>query len=354
MNPAEPTPTNTRSSVFASWLALAATALFGSIACQIGPASGWGRAARRATVVVDPPMVAGSATAFEAAMRVTLPVTEPEDHPALHNVYALSDNIISGGEPENVEAFRILAEKGIRTILSVDGKVPDAERAAQHGMKYVHVPIQYKGITDDEVAKIAKTFREQEGPFYVHCFHGQHRGPAAAAIGRLALDGVVREEALAEMRQWCGTSSSYEGLYATVAFGDVPTADETRAMDWDFPEADPLEGVAGAMVQISRSYDAIKAAKKNDWKPNPDHPDLSALNEAAKLAELFERTHALGEVASEPADFRDWMQASTQQSGELHEAIRAMKAGAGTHADAAAAFQQLASTCKACHNAYRN
>ena len=48
------------------------------------------------------------------------------------------------------------------------------------------------GINEDEIAMIAKTFREVEGPFYVHCYHGKHRGPAAAAIGRVALDGLGR------------------------------------------------------------------------------------------------------------------------------------------------------------------
>lgn len=332
--------------------ALIALASLGLPACQSSPAFDAAPDDSTSTPV-DPPMTSAG-KAYDAAVLVTLPETAPEEHAPLHNVYTLSDNIISGSEPENEEAFRILQDKGVRTILSVDGKVPDAELAEKYGMKYVHVPIQYKGITEDEVAKITKTFREQEGPFYVHCFHGKHRGPAAAAIGRVALDGVQREEAIAEMRQWCGTSKSYEGLYATVAFGDLPPEYMTRAMDWDFPSASPLEGVAGAMVHIARSHDAIKAATKNSWQPNPDHPDLNAFNESVKLAALFERTRDLDEVTSQAEDFRQWIEDSVAQAADLRDTVRDMEAGSATLAEADAAYQKLASTCSACHQKYRN
>ncbi len=331
---------------------LLASACLGLLACRNSPSLAGGVSPTPS--VVHAPLSAGSSSAYEVAGRLALPETDPEDHPALHNVYELSENIISGGEPENEEAFRILQEKGVRTILSVDGKVPDAELAAEYGMKYVHVPIQYKGITDEEVAKITKTFREQEGPFYVHCYHGQHRGPAAAAIGRLLLDGVPREEAVAEMRQWCGTSSSYEGLYARVAFGEVPAENETRSMEWDFPSADPLDGVAGAMVQIARAHGAVKSASRNDWKPNPNHPDLNVANESVKLAELFERAGALEEVSTRPEDFRRWMQESKAQAAALRDSVLAMEAGSGTMDDAYAAYQTLSSTCRSCHDQYRN
>lgn len=345
-------PPLTRSNAFVS--ALAAFASLGFVACQSGPVAEDLRAVESKSARVDEPMFAGPGTAYEAAVLITLPKTSPENHPPLHNVFELSENIISGGEPENEEAFRILQEKGVRTILSVDGKVPDAELAAKYGLKYVHVPIQYKGITEAEVAKITKTFREQEGPFYVHCYHGKHRGPAAAAIGRLALDGIPREEAIAEMRQWCGTSSSYEGLYATVAFGDIPPEYQTRAMDWDFPAANELEGIAGAMVHISRAHDAVKAASKNSWQPNPNHPDLNALNEAVKLADLFKRAQDLKDVASEPEDFRQWMLDSMDQAANLRDTIRAMEAGTASMEQANAAYKKLAATCSACHEKYRN
>ena len=45
--------------------------------------------------------------------------------------------------------MRLIADMGVKTILSVDGKIPDAEEAAKYGIRYVHVPIRYGGITND-------------------------------------------------------------------------------------------------------------------------------------------------------------------------------------------------------------
>jgi len=316
-----------------------------------GPAT---TAAPRGLPAVAPPLSPFDGSAYQAAAKVPLPRAAPEDHPELHNVLRLSEDIVSGSEPHGEDAFRILQEKGIRTILSVDGKVPDAGLAEKYGMKYVHVPIQYKGISDAEVARIAKTFREQEGPFFVHCFHGKHRGPAAAEIGRLVLDGISRETAIAEMRQWCGTAESYEGLYRTVAYAEIPDERATHALRWDFPAASPLEGIAGAMVLVSRADDHIKALSKNAWQPDPGHPDVDPLNEAAKLADLFARAVELEEVADQPADFRQWIQDSKVQSAALLEAVRAVRAGAGTIVGADGAYKELAKTCTACHDIYRN
>ncbi len=305
------------------------------------------------SALVAAPLPPFTGTAYEAAAGVHLPAVPPEDHPSLHNIFELSDGIISGSEPHDEEAFRILREKGIRTILSVDGKVPDAATAERYGMKYVHVPIQYKGISDEEIARIAKTFREQEGPFYVHCFHGKHRGPAAAEIGRLVLDGISRETAIAEMRQWCGTAQSYEGLYDTVAHAEIPSASRTRALEWSFPASSPLEGIGGSMVEVSRADDNVKALSKNGWKADAHHPDLDPLNEVTKLAGLFERSLSLEEVRTQPEDFRRWMADARDESAALRDAVAALASG-GSPAAADAAYKTLSKTCSACHDVYRN
>lgn len=306
------------------------------------------KARKVALPAVAPPLeLRGSA--YEASAATPLPEATPQEHPDLHNVYRLSENIVSGSEPHGEEAFKLLHSMGVKTILSVDGKVPDQDMAAKYGMKYVHVPIQYKGIEDQELAEIAKTFREQEGPFFVHCFHGKHRGPAAAEIGRLVVDGISRETALAEMRQ-CGTSSSYEGLYATIAQADIPDEDETRALPFDFPAASPLKGVAGAMVGIARADDHLKWLSKNGWKPDPSHPDVDPVNEATKLTSLLERAQALPDVVSQPEDYRGWMKQAGVQSAELRDLLQQ-----GASPDrVTAVYEALSKTCSACHKPYRN
>jgi protein tyrosine phosphatase (PTP) superfamily phosphohydrolase (DUF442 family) len=301
------------------------------------------------------PTLTGFTTAFDAAERVKLEENEPEDFDDVHNVFHLSPNIISGSEPVGREGLERIAAMGVQTILSVDGKVPDAETADELGMRYVHVPIQYRGITDEEMTRIAKTFRELEGPFYVHCFHGKHRGPAAAAVGRVVVDGAPRERALAEMRQWCGTSEKYEGLYRSLASDPIPSATATERYEWDFPAAHRIEGFRHAMIEIPRSFDPLKYLSKRDWKPDPEHPDIDPLNEARKLAEIFEVSNGLEEIQARPADFRQWMDGSVRESVTLREALARLAEGDDSaRGEVDRAFGAVSNLCSRCHDSYRN
>lgn len=292
------------------------------------------------------------ASAYEAAALVALPGRSAQDLDGLYNVYRLSPAIVSGSEPGGEAAFGQLAAWGVRTILSVDGKVPDVEAAARHGMRYVHVPIQYSGIEAAQRLEIAKTFRELEAPFYVHCFHGKHRGPAAAAIGRVVRDGATRQQAIAEMRQWCNTAPTYEGLYAAVATGPLPSEEETAASDFDFAPAHRVDGFRGAMVAIPRKWDLLKASRRRGWRDDPAHPDVVALEEARQLQGLFVQSGTLEESRTAPADFQGWLMEAAEASARLAQALDGR--GDGWRLRAEEATAALGRTCASCHAAYRN
>ncbi len=293
---------------------------------------------------VEEPLVLGEVLAYEAATWVVLPETVPASYPGLHNVFQLSDTVYSGGEPEDQAALERIASWGVKTILSVDGKIPDADAAEEFGMHYVHIPIQYSGVAPDEVARITKTFRELPGPFFVHCFHGRHRGPAAAALGRLVLDGASREQAIAEMRQWCSTSSKYEGLYRTIATADLPSQAETEAFEFDFASAHQLDGARAVMIELARTWDLVKASSKRGWAADPDHPDVDALQEAIQLEQLYA---ALVSVEAEAEDYRTYVAEGYAGSKALVAALRAGD-------DAAGAFDAVGASCSDCHVDYRN
>ena len=108
------------------------------------------------------------------------------------------------------------------------------------------------------------------------------------------------------------------------------------------------------MVQVSRADDHLKSLSKRAWQPDPDHPDVDALNEATKLASLFERALVLEDVISRPADFRGWMEDSRVQSAALRDALAELKKGTGSSEAADGAYKTLAKTCSACHEVYRN
>lgn len=336
-------------------LAVACTALACTTSESQAPASGDSAAPEVRHAMSLPPPMHLSGTAHEAAKLVPLTPRKPEELPGLHNVFHLSDDIISGSEPHGAEGLEALHDMGVRTILSVDGKEPDAEAAAALGMRYVHIPIQYSGFSDGELAEITKAFRELEGPFYVHCFHGKHRGPAAAAVGRVVLDGASRETAIGEMKQYCGTSEKYEGLYREIAITPFPTAAETARLNYAFEAVHRPEGMVGVMVQMARAHDYLVELEKRQWEFDPEHPDVDAYNEAVKIRQAFETAQELTQVVAGPDDLREWMAQSLADSRKLVQATEAQRSGtAEAAADASATFQRIKQGCNDCHAAYRD
>ena len=57
----------------------------------------------------------------------------------------------------------------------------------------------------------------------------------------------------------------------------------------------------------SRANDHLVELSERGFEPDPQHPDVDAVNEAAKLADLFNQCTQLSEVQSGPADQREWM-----------------------------------------------
>src|SRR6185369_3210497 len=106
----------------------------------------------------------------------------------IENFYQLSDKIFSGSAPESDAAFAALKERGIKTIITVDGAKPDVERAKKFGIQYVHLPIGYDGVPVKQAERMVKAAETLPGPVYVHCHHGLHRGPAGAAVICMAMD----------------------------------------------------------------------------------------------------------------------------------------------------------------------
>jgi protein tyrosine phosphatase (PTP) superfamily phosphohydrolase (DUF442 family) len=310
---------------------------------------------RSAQSSVVAPSLSISGSAYEFAGEVQLPEQLPEESTGLYNIFHLSESIVSGSEPHGRAGLEALAEMGIKTIISVDGKLPDAETAAELGMRYVHVPIQYKGISDDEMLRLSKAFRELPEPFYVHCFHGRHRGPAGAAVGRVVRDGLTRDLAIAEMRQYSGTSSKYEGLYQVIASGEIPSPEATAASDCGFETAHRPNGMVGVMVEVSRAHDNVAMLSERNWKLDPEHPDVDAVNEAEKLRDAYATAVELSEVQNGPSDLREWFEESLEVSNQLVSELKAERAGQSAASDLAVqSFLTIKADCKACHKSYRN
>lgn len=105
--------------------------------------------------------------------------------PGLHNVFRITDKLLSGSVPEGDLGFQTLQKLGVKTIITVDGAKPDVERAKKFSMRYVHLPIGYDGVPADQGLRLAKAVRDLPGLIYMHCHHGKHRSPAAAVVVKL-------------------------------------------------------------------------------------------------------------------------------------------------------------------------
>jgi len=131
------------------------------------------------------------------------------------NVYRLSPRIITGGQPETEAGFAELQKLGVKTIVSVTDATPDEEAAKKYGMKYVHVPLDYEGVSPEQREKILSAVTETSEPVYIHCNSGRNRGATAAAICLIGVEGKSNEEAIMWMKTR-GVDEEKQKLYEAV------------------------------------------------------------------------------------------------------------------------------------------
>jgi protein tyrosine phosphatase (PTP) superfamily phosphohydrolase (DUF442 family) len=287
----------------------------------------------------------------------------PEDPPAaaplplagLHNVYQITEKLYSGSSPEGEEGFRSLQRIGVKTVISVDGAKPDTELAHKYGLCYVHLPIGYDGVPRDQAVRLAKAVRDLPGAVYLHCHHGKHRGPAAAAVVHLCLDEKCTvEAAIAEMRR-AGTDPRYVGLYAAPKELGRPSTEELDKVSSDFPEVATVPQLAQIMVAVDQQWDNLTLAKAAGWKKPPDHPDIDPAHEALQLLEHYREASRLPATADRRDDFRRLLAEAENSTTKLEQALRA--ADRGTMLDVPSAdklFRKAGAACTDCHAKYRD
>jgi protein tyrosine phosphatase (PTP) superfamily phosphohydrolase (DUF442 family) len=270
------------------------------------------------------------------------------DYPHLHNLLQVTDRIYSGGEPKDDQAFEELATLGVRTLVSVDGARPNLDAAQRHGLRYVHIPIGYDGISDEAGRSLARLVKEAEGPFYIHCHHGVHRGPAAAAVACIA-DGKADGSAALTILEKARTSKGYAGLWRDLESYRAPAPDE------DLPELVSVAEVGSlvaAMALIDRASDDLKLCQAADWQAPSDHPDLAPAQAALLLNEGFRETvRQLDGSNDTDEQFAAWMKEAEESAAALEAAL------AVTAIDRAAAHQAFGvvqAQCQRCHSAYRD
>ncbi|MCA9284162.1 MAG: hypothetical protein KDA22_03035 [Phycisphaerales bacterium] len=274
----------------------------------------------------------------------------PTDLPGLHNVVLYADGLYSGAAPDGKAGFETLAELGVRTIISVDGAVPDVEAARARGIRYVHLPIGYNGMDRQRTLEIAKAVRELPGPVYVHCHHGKHRSAGAAGAAAVALGILSPTAAVARMRI-SGTSPSYPGLFACVTDASVATSEELASASSAFPEVWRTSGLVRSMVEADEAFDGLKAIKRAGWTAPTDHPDLVPAAEAGRLADLMRNLVDDPQVQAKPKAFKEQLAEASLLAAALEAGL---VAGDLAPDELARRFDRVSESCTTCHAAYRN
>lgn len=285
---------------------------------------------------------------------------KPEPIPiGIPNAYQVSPRIYCGAEPRGERAFEELENLGIRTILSVDGARPDALAANARGIRYVHLPIGYGELDREKALRIAKAVRDLPGPVFIHCHHGKHRGPTAAALAAMSTAGWNAEQSVQWMRA-AGTSQAYRGLYKTVETFRPPTAAELKRVSDDFPSVSQPSALVDSMLTIDEHWGNLSAFHDRRFASLPDRPDLEPAHEALLLAEEFRE---LARLRSEkpPNDTRAAALAGAfreadQLATALHESLSNLASAKSPAAFEAAdrRFDAVAKNCGLCHARFRD
>jgi len=274
------------------------------------------------------------------------PEATPIHRPGLENAYRLTEQVYSGAQPEGEAAFRELAALGVKTVISVDGATPDVASARKAGLRYVHLPIGYDGVPRERALELAKAIRELDGPVYLHCHHGQHRGPAAAVVA-CVVAGVMENARALEMMKTMGTGPQYVGLWASARAARKADEAALRGLKVEYRERAPIPPLAEAMVHLDEVFERLQLCAEAGWRKPAGHPDADPPHEALRAREIFVEILRTDDVQARPSEFRGLMEAARSASERLETSLRSRE-------PADAALAALKTSCAGCHEAYRN
>ncbi|MFO0830765.1 MAG: hypothetical protein U0637_02865 [Phycisphaerales bacterium] len=277
---------------------------------------------------------------------------KPRDYAGLHNVVAYHDGYYSGSVPEGDAGFETLEGMGIRTIISVDGAVPDVAAARARGIRYIHLPIAYNGFDHQRTLELARATRDalREGPVYIHCHHGKHRSAGAAGTVVASLGWATPQEMVARMKV-SGTAPAYKGLYACAANASVLTEEELNTAPARFPSVSPPKGFVKSMVEIDEHVEHLKAIEKAGWVAPADHPDLVPAAEAGRLADLLRLCAQSDRAKTQEAAFTESLRRDSDQAQTIEDMLALAQPDT---AQLSRNFAELNNACKSCHAKYRD
>lgn len=265
----------------------------------------------------------------------------------IENLRMLNEDLYSGSEPSDLIHYQQLSDLGIKTVISVDAIAPNPQLADRFGIRIVHFPIGYDGISDKRATQLSQALSQLEHPIFINCHHGTHRGPAALCVGAIGA-GIITTEQAESFLTASGTSPNYPGLWEAARTA-TPLDDTTIQAITDFPARAPVPGFVDSMGQLDRLHDRLWDLADNDWKTPDKHPDLSASAISGRIYDMMRTMSTLPYMEEDGREMREKMIESTELSRVLETQIQS-----GDDESALITLEAFARSCKDCHSQFRN
>lgn len=263
--------------------------------------------------------------------------------------------VMSGGQPQGADGYAALQRLGMRTIISVDGVRPDAAAARAHQLQLIHLPHGYDGISAARRKELAHAFLTAPRPIYVHCHHGVHRSPAAAAAGCIVA-GLITPDAGPDVLRMAGTSADYAGLWDAVRQAAPINAKRLAGLNIRFTEFEPPPPLVHAMGRLESITERLEQQLSSD-SANRQSEAGAAAAQALLLREEFAEMSRLDVVRERPDAFRSLLTASEDQATRLTSILKS-----GDSSESALEAQQqpgailglIRRHCRDCHRQFRD
>ncbi|MFN9638745.1 MAG: hypothetical protein ACK56W_01810 [Pirellula sp.] len=288
----------------------------------------------------------------------------PKDYPTkistenLPNCIQVTENVYSGAVPEGPLAFEELRKLGIKTVVSVDGMKPNVELATSYGLRYVHLPHGYDGISSQRLQEIAKALLELPKPVYVHCHHGKHRSPAATASACIMLSWIDREAGL-KVLSIARTNLNFRGLVQTVEESKTIDPSVLKRLPVEYKAISEIAPLTEQMVVMDELFEEIgngieryaaQGAKPNaeatlkDSKMEQDR--LRLADTALLLTESY--IELLRTTNDSKAEYLQLLEHGRNLSEQLETTLRR------NPLQAKQSWTQLKENCTRCHQKFRD
>ncbi len=274
--------------------------------------------------------------------------TQTNEHGAIQNLHKLTDRLYSGAEPVGELAYEQLASLGVRAVISVDAVAPNKQLADRYGIRVIHLPIGYDGVPEDRAHALAKAIVTIDGPIFVNCHHGKHRGPAALVVGGIGAGEITGQQGRAYLEA-AGTSLDYPGLWEAIGHVSAYPMKDLNAESVLLPERSEPGGFAETMSQIDRAHEQLWLCADNGFVAPADHPDLAPVSLAGQIHDMLRSLEADPYAEQEGELFAMLLAQSIEIASDAETQIRSGRPG-----DALDSLSALGDSCVDCHNKYRD